>query len=68
MTCRAGENDRTWFRNERFLCINGEWYFLTRENTQEGPFDTKREAEMELMLFLRHANDDMYSAAVSSEH
>ena len=61
MTVRAGEKDRSWFRSERFCNINGRWFFSTREGTQEGPFSHKREAEMELMLYVRHANDVLVS-------
>ena len=58
---RAGESEKTWFRSERYFHINDKWFFYTRENTQEGPYESKREAELELNLYLRHANDDFYS-------
>lgn len=62
MSVRAGEDTKGWFRSERFLCINSQWYFLTREMTQEGPFESKKEAQMELMLYIRHANDAFFKA------
>ncbi len=65
MSVRSGEGEKTWFRADRFFHINDKWFFFTRENTQEGPFFSKREAEMELMLYLRHANDDLYSRSSS---
>lgn len=61
---RNGEQERTWFRSERFLHIGDKWYFVTRENTQKGPFDSKDEAERELILYLRHAGDDFYREAL----
>ncbi|MGB2248657.1 MAG: DUF6316 family protein, partial [Alcanivorax sediminis] len=29
------------------------WYFVTRENTVEGPFSSRAEAETGLMMYLR---------------
>ncbi|MDQ1363026.1 MAG: hypothetical protein QG652_886 [Pseudomonadota bacterium] len=50
---RNGENRNIPFRSNRYFCINGAWYFTTREGPQLGPFIDKREAEAELMLFVR---------------
>mgnify|MGYP000094303275 CR=1 FL=1 len=58
---RCGENEKTWFRSERFFHVNDKWYFYTRDSGHEGPYLSKREAELELNLFLRHANDDFYT-------
>ncbi|GAA0848196.1 DUF6316 family protein [Marinobacter sp.] len=60
MDVRKGEQERNWFRSKRFEMINGQWYFQTREGTMEGPFDSMREAEMELLLYLRHADDALF--------
>lgn len=61
MTVRQGEHDRTWLRNERFQCENNRWYYLTREGSQKGPFNSHKDAERELLLFLRHAGDNLYT-------
>ena len=61
MVVRVGETNKTWFRGERFLCISGLWYFVTREFTQEGPFDNRSEAELELILYIRHTNDSFFT-------
>ncbi len=61
MTVRSGESDKTWFRGERIMHVNDKWYFLTREMTQEGPFSSRHEAEMELNLYIRHVNDSLYN-------
>ncbi len=53
MTIRSGEDDKTWFRSERCLCMNGEWFFLTREGSQEGPYRSHTEAERALCLYIR---------------
>jgi len=50
---RAGEEHNTHFRNERYFCVNGVWYFETRGGHQKGPFADKKEMEAELLLFIR---------------
>jgi len=60
MTVRLGEADKGWFRSERYLHVNDLWYFTTREMTEEGPYMTKQDAEMELMLYIRHMNDSLH--------
>lgn len=64
MDVRKGEADRHWFRSDRFFIVNGEWFFQTREGLMEGPFSSIREAEMELMLYLRHAEDALFGKVV----
>mgnify|MGYP000299991766 FL=1 len=57
MDFRSGEKkDKQWFRCERFMHVNDQWFFTTREFTQEGPFDTKEDAEMESILYIREVN------------
>jgi Domain of unknown function (DUF6316) len=60
MNVRSGEESNSWFRSDRMLHVNENWYFVTRENTQEGPFSSRNEAENELMLYIRHTNDALY--------
>ena len=50
---RAGETQTIPFRNERYYCMNGEWFFETRGGGQCGPFESKKEMEAELMMFIR---------------
>ncbi|MDX1597352.1 DUF6316 family protein [uncultured Marinobacter sp.] len=64
MDVRRGEQERNWFRSDRFTTINGQWFFQTREGTFEGPFDSVNEAKMELMLYLRHSEDDIFRNAM----
>lgn len=52
LAVRTGEHEKTWFRTDRYLRTDKGWYFLTREHTQEGPFDSKNEAEKELMYYI----------------
>mgnify|MGYP005857554461 CR=1 FL=1 len=53
MQHRAGENQPIPFRNDRYFCVNGVWYFETRGGKQVGPFISKKEMEAELMMFIR---------------
>lgn len=41
------------FRTHRIHAINSEWYFLTREGQNIGPFPTKDDAEAGLARFLK---------------
>lgn len=56
-TTRKGEEDKTHFRSDRIVVMNGQYYFMTREQTHEGPFDSRLDAERELHLYIRHMND-----------
>ena len=49
---RKGESKGVFYRSERVFCVNGEWYFATRERPETGPFSSSREARMELDIFL----------------
>jgi hypothetical protein len=42
----------THFRAERFSLVNGEVYFSTRENTLEGPYLTREDAEREMAAYV----------------
>lgn len=50
-------------RTKRILCLNGSWYFLTRESTTPlGPYDTREEVEQvaaDFVSFAAVANSDM---------
>ena len=50
---RAVEDQTIPFRNERYVCINGVWFFETRGGKQKGPFISKQEMEAELLFFIR---------------
>ncbi|WP_290581910.1 DUF6316 family protein [Ketobacter sp.] len=41
------------FRTHRIHSINSEWYFLTREGQNIGPFPTRKDAEENLLEFLK---------------
>jgi len=50
---RAGEDNSIPFRNERYVCIHGVWFFETREGKQQGPYINKQEMQAELLCFIR---------------
>ena len=57
MANRQGEDPKTYFRSDRFFAEGGKWYFTTRENTIEGPFDSRDDAAQELMLYIRRLEE-----------
>lgn len=58
MEVRSGEVANTHFRTNRYFCISGNWYFSTRENLQIGPFESRDDAEVEMMFFMRHLREN----------
>jgi hypothetical protein len=49
---RDGEDDKFWFRCDRFFSTENQWYFTTREQLDAGPFVTREAAEHGLELFI----------------
>jgi hypothetical protein len=56
MQARQGEVRKSWFRCDRYYHTDEGWWFLTRENNQFGPFSSHKDAETELLLYLRNKN------------
>ncbi|MDF1629365.1 MAG: DUF6316 family protein [Alcanivoracaceae bacterium] len=50
---RQGDDNKTFFNSDRFFNEGGKWFFTTREGQLRGPFDSRKDAEQELMLYLR---------------
>jgi Domain of unknown function (DUF6316) len=43
---RKGEEESTRFRSARVECLNGQWFFATREGEKMvGPFSSQKEAQ-----------------------
>lgn len=42
----------TIFRSDRICRVNGEFYFNTREGTQEGPFANREAAQREIEAYI----------------
>ncbi len=53
MNCREGEGSQARFRVGRLHCSQGKWYCTLRENETFGPFESKAEAQVELLFYLR---------------
>ena len=45
------------FQSGRFAQQNSEWFYLTREAGQRGPFARKEDAEGDLTAFIIYLND-----------
>lgn len=67
---RAGEETtRKYFRSDRISVSNGKFFFSTREGTIEGPFDSRDEAERELVMYIRRASgNDIYGSIIRDDH
>lgn len=42
-------------QSNRYVCVEGKWFFLTREKAMQGPFETKDAAADELTGYLLEA-------------
>ena len=45
------DGQRSWFRSDRLVRENGKWFFLTREGTVEGPYDSELEANQRMETY-----------------
>ena len=61
MASRKGELELSHFRSDRFAMVNGNWFFTTRENTIEGPFTTRLDAENALERYLEIMQSQFFS-------
>ena len=50
---REGETGNIPFRSGRLFSVGMQWYFMTREGLDRGPYMDKTDTEAELMLFIR---------------
>jgi hypothetical protein len=53
------------FRTDRIFEANGHWYFLTREDTVEGPFGDELEANTQIEIYIQLMNSGMLPAVNS---
>jgi len=54
MTNRSGDTKKSWFRSERVYYAAEGWWFSSRENSEEGPYDSLADAEAEVLIYLRN--------------
>jgi len=59
MTIRRTDspNESTYYQTGRIAQQNSEWFYMTREGRQRGPFKRREDAEGDLMAFLLYLND-----------
>jgi len=62
-----GDSGRSWFRTDRLVQEGDKWFFLTREGTVEGPFETKLDASERLELYARVMNLKLISDGTQAE-
>jgi hypothetical protein len=46
------QNEKMYFQVDRFIQQNGEWFYMTREGDEQGPFLTKDDAQDDLFIML----------------
>jgi len=51
-THRQGEAGSIPFRTGRFFNVGANWYFATREAIDQGPFSSRKEAEVALTKYI----------------
>ena len=49
-----GDAPKTFFQMDRFVQMNGEWFYTTREGEERGPFVSRADAEGDLIAYIRH--------------
>lgn len=62
-----GEGGRSWFRTERLVQEGDKWFFLTREGTVEGPFDTELDATERLEMYAKVMSMQLISDEANEE-
>ena len=50
------EEEKVHFQSDRFVFQNGEWFYLTRDCEERGPFVDRGDAEGDLILYLRECS------------
>jgi len=46
--------DKVHFQMDRLIQQNGEWFYMTREGDERGPFKTKEDAEDDIVAYIKH--------------
>ena len=47
------QDEKMHFQMDRFVQQNGQWFYMTREGEERGPFDSKQDAQGDLILHLQ---------------
>lgn len=49
---RRGEQEKVWFRTQRYFSVGSDWYVATREGVDVGPFKSRTEAASSIGRYL----------------
>ncbi len=49
-----GKDEKLHFQMDRLVQQNGEWFYMTREGVERGPFESKEDAEGDMIAYIRH--------------
>ena len=56
MPHRKNDMKSTWFHSDRTYHTPEGWWFSSREHTEEGPFQSEKDCEVGICLYLRDVN------------
>ena len=48
-----GKSEKLYFQMDRFVQQNGEWFYMTREGGEKGPFVSRDDAEGDIAVYIR---------------
>jgi hypothetical protein len=49
-----GDDGKMYFQMDRFVQQNGVWFYTTREGEERGPFESRDDAEGDLISYIQH--------------
>ncbi len=49
-----GKNGKLHFQTNRLVQQNGQWFYVTREGEERGPFESKADAEGDIAIYIRN--------------
>jgi hypothetical protein len=52
MPRKTDKDKKVYFQMDRFVQQNGEWFYDSREGVQRGPFETREDAEADLVFYI----------------
>jgi len=56
------DDEAVHFQMDRLVQQNGEWYYITREGEERGPFESREDAEGDLIFYIRDCHQrEIYS-------
>ena len=52
MPRKTDNDDKVHFQMDRFVQQNGEWFYVTRDGEERGPFKSRSDAEGDLVFYI----------------